>query len=177
MSGKKEKKMRKALREEARLILAHDPRSGLSFSVGNVRQEAAPQAPTEPALSPEEKELARLFKTFATNAWRMRRILIDTESGVVKTQLPERSIAKLARCVDSLNGALEDVKVQIKGDYENTPYDEGDAVKVITFEDRKDLKRDEYIETLTPTVRWTDKTGKTHFLQLAEVVVGRAVEQ
>ena len=173
MSGKKEKKMRKALREEARLILAHDPRSGLSFSVGNVRQEAAPQAPTEPALSPEEKELTRLYKTIATTVWRMKNVILDTETGDPKEELSDRHISKLAKYLESLDGALEDAHVQVKGDYTGKPYDEGDAVKVITFEDRQDLTRDEYIETLTPTVRWTDKDGKPRLLQQAEVVVGK----
>ena len=69
--------------------------------------------------------------------------------------------------------ALEDAGVQVIGDYSGKPHDEGDAVKVISYEDRADLKRDEYIETLLPTVRWTNEQGQTRLLQQAEVVVGR----
>ena len=83
-------------------------------------------------------------------------------------------MTRLAKYLESLDGALEDARVQVKGDYVGHPYDEGDAVKVITFEDRKDLTRDEYVETLLPTVRWTDKDGKPRLLQQAEVVVGKA---
>ena len=91
-----------------------------------------------------------------------------------KEELGERAVTRLAKYLESLDGALEDARVQVKGDYVGHPYDEGDAVKVITFEDRKDLTRDEYVETLLPTVRWTDKDGKPRLLQQAEVVVGKA---
>lgn len=179
MSGKRDKKLRKAMRVEAKLILAKDPRSGLSFAVSSVPVDAVPQVqpPAEPPLSPEEKELTKLYKTFATTVWRMRNVLLDTETGEPKEELGERNISKLAKYLESLEGALEDAHVQIKGDYVGKPYDEGDAVKVITFEDRQDLVHDEYIETLTPTVRWTDKDGKTRLLQQAEVVVGKSTQK
>ena len=83
MSGKRDKKLRKAMRVEAKLILAKDPRSGLSFAVSSVPVDAVPQVqpPAEPPLSPEEKELTKLYKTFATTVWRMRNVLLDTETG------------------------------------------------------------------------------------------------
>lgn len=179
MSGKRAKKLRKAMRVEAKFILTQDPRSSLSFTVGAVPAEAAvsPQVPAEPPLSPEEKELTKLYKTFATTVWRMRNVIIDTETNEPKEEISERSISKLAKYLESLDGALEDAHVQVKGDYTGQPYDEGDAVKVITFEDRQDLSRDEYIETLTPTIRWTDKDGKPRLLQQAEVVVGKAAQK
>lgn len=179
MSGKRDKKLRKAMRVEAKLILAKDPRSGLSFAVSSVPVDTVPQVqpPAEPPLSPEEKELTKLYKTFATTVWRMRNVLLDTETGEPKEELEERNISKLAKYLESLEGALEDAHVQIKGDYVGKPYDEGDAVKVITFEDRQDLVHDEYVETLTPTVRWTDKDGKSRLLQQAEVVVGKSTQK
>lgn len=179
MSGKREKKLRKAIREEARIILAQDPRSGLAFKIDNVKQETPPepQKPAEPPLSPEERELTKLFKTFATTVWRMRNVLYAPGAKDHKCSIEERGISRLARYVETLNGALEDAHVQVKGDYNGNPYDEGDAVKVITFEDRPDLARDEYIETFTPTIRWTDKDGKPRLLQQAEVVVGKALHK
>lgn len=177
MSGKRDKKLRKAIRVEAKLILAKDPRSGVSFAVSSVPVDAVPQVqpPAEPPLSPEEKGLTKLYKTFATTVWRMRNVLLDTETGEPKEELGERNISKLAKYLESLEGALEDAHVQIKGDYVGKPYDEGDAVKVITFEDRQDLKRDEYIKTYVPTVRWTNEQGQTRLLQQAEVDVGRPI--
>lgn len=176
MSGKRDKKLRKAVRTEAKALLARDPRMGLAFDIESVPVDIISKTvmSTEPPLSPEEKELTKLYKTFATTVWRMRNLIIDTESGEPKEELNERSISKIAKYLESLDGALEDAHVQVKGDYTGKPYDEGDAVKVITFEDRQDLTRDEYIETLTPTVRWTDKNGKPRLLQQAEVVVGKA---
>ncbi len=179
MSGKRDKKLRKAVRVEAQSILAHDPRSGLAFAVGCVPTDVIPQSqgPAEPPLSPDEKELTKLYKTFATTVWRMRHVIMDTETGEPKEELTSRNISKIAKYLDSLDGALEDARVQVKGDYTGQPYDEGDAVKVITFEDRQDLARDEYIETLTPTIRWTDKDGRPRLLQQAEVVVGKATQK
>lgn len=173
MSGKRNKKLRKAARMKS---LSRDPRSSLAFAVDCVPTDVVhpPQAPVEPPLSPEEKELTRLYKTFATTVWRMRNVILDTETGEPKDELDARSVSKIAKYLESLDGALEDAHVQVKGDYTGKPYDEGDAVKVITFEDRRDLSRDEYVETLTPTVRWTDKEGKPRLLQQAEVVVGKA---
>ena len=175
MSGKRAKKERKEIRKA--LKLCDDPRSVLNFQVSGVRQETvSPPPPSEPPMSPEEKELVKLYKTFATTVWRMRNVLFDAETKEPKEEISERNIAKLARYLESLDGALEDARVQVKGDYAGMPYDEGDAVKVITFEDRNDLSRDEYVETLTPTIRWIDKDGKPRLLQQAEVVVGRAAQ-
>lgn len=166
MNGKKAKKMRKTKRKSA-----IDLRSGKFFALKYVQEV---QAAAEPPLSPEEQELTKLYKTFATVVWRMRNVIMDTETNEPKEELQERSVAKLARYLESIDGALEDARIQIRGDYVGKPYDEGDAVKVITFEDRSDLTCDEYVEVLTPTVRWTDKEGRSRLLQQAEVVVGKA---
>ena len=102
---------------------------------------------------------------------------VDIETKEPKEELGERAVAKLARYLESLTGALDDARIQIVGNYEGKPYLEGDAVKVLSFEERNDLTRDEYVEMLTPTVRWVDNTGRNVLLQQAEVVVGRAIQQ
>lgn len=169
MSGKRNKKMRKMMRHE--IIMSRDPRTVRQFSTEQVTPvESTPVPP----LSPEEQDLVRLYKTFATTVWRLRNVVMDTETNEPKESLDERAVSRIAKYLESLDGALEDARVQVKGDYAGHPYDEGDAVKVITFEERKDLSRDEYIETLLPTVRWMDKDGKSKLLQQAEVVVGKA---
>jgi len=121
----------------------------------------------------DDKRLFKLYSTIATNVWRMKNQIFDTETKEPKDGVDGRVVAKLARYLTSLDGALEDAGVQVIGDYSGKPHDEGDAVKVISYEDRADLKRDEYIETLLPTVRWTNEQGQTRLLQQAEVVVGR----
>lgn len=124
----------------------------------------------------DEKKLLKLFSTVATYVWRIKNQILDTETKDPKESIDDRGVAKLARYIASLDGALEDVGVQVVSDYDGKPHDEGDAVKVISYEDRADLKRDEYIETLLPTVRWTNEQGQIKLLQQAEVVVGRPIE-
>ena len=125
----------------------------------------------KPAM--DEKRLFKLYSTIATNVWRMKNQILDAEANEPKDGVDGRVVAKLARYLASLDGALEDAGIQVISDYNGKPHDEGDAVKVISYEDRADLKRDEYIETLLPTVRWTNEQGQTRLLQQAEVVVGR----
>ncbi len=124
----------------------------------------------------DDKRLFKLYATIATNVWRMKNQIFDTETNEPKDGLDGRGVAKLARYLASLDGALEDAGVRVVGDYNGKPHDEGNAVKVISYEDRADLKRDEYIETLLPTVRWTNENGQTRLLQQAEVVVGRPAD-
>ena len=167
-------KGRQIRRSDAREIakrLAADPRMVTRFNSEGVRA-ARPVPPPEPPMSPEEKQLVRLYTGVATNVWRMRRQILDTETGEPKDGLDGRVVAKLARYLASLEGALSDAGVQVVGDYEGKVRDDGDAVKVISYEKRADLKCDTYIETLLPTVRWTDGDGKTRLLQQAETVVG-----
>ena len=152
--------------------LASDPRAVAQFSHERV-PPSEPKVPAEPPMSPEEKKLVKLYCTIATNVWRMKNQIFDTETKDPKEELDGRAVAKLARYLVSLDGALEDAGVQVVGDYNGKPHDEGNAVKVISYEDRSDLKRDEYIETLLPTVRWTNEQGQMRLLQQAEVVVGR----
>ena len=125
----------------------------------------------KPAI--DGKRLFKLYSTIATNVWRMKNQILDTETKEPKDGVDGRVVGKLARYLASLDGALEDAGVQVVSDYNGKPHDEGNAVKVISYEDRSDLKRDEYIETLLPTVRWTNEQGQTRLLQQAEVVVGR----
>lgn len=168
-------KSRQEKRSDARKIakaLVSDPRAVAQFAHERV-PPAEQKVPVEPPMSPEEKKLVKFYSTIATNVWRMKNQILDTETNEPKDGLDGRVVAKLARYLSSLDGALEDAGVRVIGDYNGKPHDEGNAVKVISYEDRADLKRDEYIETLLPTVRWTNENGDTRLLQQAEVVVGR----
>ncbi len=168
-------KSRQEKRSEARKLakaLTSDPRAVAQFAHERV-PVSEPKVHMEPSMSPEEKKLVKLYSIIATNVWRMKNQIFDTETKEPKDGVDGRVVGKLARYLASLDGALEDVGVQVVGDYNGKPHDEGNAVKVISYEDRADLKRDEYIETLLPTVRWTDEQGQTRLLQQAEVVVGR----
>ena len=165
--GRSRQEKRRDVKKIAK-ALASDPRAVAQFA-----HERVP--PSEPPMAPEERKLVKFYSAIATNVWRMKNQIFDTETKEPKEELDGRAVAKLARYLASLDGALEDAGVQVVGDYNGKPHDEGNAVKVISYEDRADLKRDEYIETLLPTVRWTDEQGQTRLLQQAEVVVGRPV--
>ena len=170
--------MRKKLKIKKSMRLKRSKESKQPF-VGRSTTEPVKTAESVPVIHstlPEEQELHRFYKTLATTVWRLHNVVIDTAgTNEPRESLDERAVSRVAKYLETLEGALEDVNVQIKGDYEGRPYDEGDAVKVISFEDRKDLARDEYIETLLPTVRLVSKAGALlKVLQQAEVVVGRA---
>ncbi len=127
----------------------------------------------KPAI--DEKQLFKLYSTIATNVWRMKNQILDTETKEPKDGVDGRVVGKLARYLASLDGALEDAGVQVL-DYTNMKRSDGDAVKVISEIERSDLKKPEYVETLLPTVRWKDTQGQTRLLQQAEVIVGSPTE-
>lgn len=152
------------------------PQSLPAFSVDSVPSGEKP-AP-QPALNPEQEKLEKLYATVATNIWRIKNQLLaednsDGDGENYKESLDGRAIGKIVRYINSLNTALENGGVEVVGDMVGKPYREGSAVKVVSYEDRQDLKRDEYVEVLMPTVRWTNAQGQTRLLQPAEVVVGR----
>ncbi len=62
MSGKRNKKMRTLLRHE--ILMSRDPRAVRQFPSEQVA--TVESKPVQPPLSPEEQELTRLYKTFAT---------------------------------------------------------------------------------------------------------------
>jgi len=122
----------------------------------------------------DEKRLFKLYSTIATNVWRMKNQIFDTETKEPKDGVDGRVVAKIARYLTSLDGALEDAGVQVI-DYTHVKRSNGDAVKVISDVERSDLKKPEYIETLLPTVRLKDSQGQTRLLQQAEVIVGSPI--
>lgn len=132
-----------------------------------------PAAP-QPPMSPEQEKLEKLYSNVATNTWRIKNQILDAEnSGEPKESLSEREIGKIARYVNSLETALANGGVEVVSDYVGKPHREGSAVNVVSKEIRQDLTREEYVEVLLPTVRWTNSKGQTRLLQAADVVVGR----
>lgn len=95
------KMRRKHGRESARKMV--DPRSVLAFDERQV-PEARPEMPK---LTPEERQLTKLYTTFATNAWRLKRQILDAETGE-----PKEGFERVARYVASMEGALEDAQVK-----------------------------------------------------------------
>ena len=150
------------------------PQSVTAFPVNHVPGDDL--AGSSQIFSPEQEKTEKLYANIATNIWRIKNHILDEEGkkdGVLKEQLDERAIAKISRYINSLETAMANGGIEVVGDYEGKPHREGSAVKVVSYEDRQDLKEDTYIEVLMPTVRWTNAEGKTRLLQPAEVVIGR----
>lgn len=138
--------------------------------------EAKP-AVAQPPMNPEQEKLEKLYSNVATNIWRIKNQILaeDNSEGdceAYKESLDERAVSKIARYINSLMTALKDGGVEIVSDYVGKPHREGSAIRVVSYEERQDLSRDEYVEVLMPTVRWTNSQGQTRLLQPAEVVVG-----
>lgn len=149
------------------------PESVAAFSVGTIPSDAAKAS--QP-VTVEQEKAEKLYASIATNIWRIKNQILDEEGkkdGVLKEELDERAIAKIARYINSLETAMSNGGIEVIGDYEGKPHREGSAVKVISYEERQDLKEDTYIEVLMPTVRLTNTEGQTRLLQPAEVVIGR----
>ncbi len=149
------------------------PESVAAFPVGTVPSDDA-KVPSPVTVEQEKSE--KLYANIATNIWRIKNQILDEEGkkdGVLKEELDERAIAKVGRYINSLETAMANGGIEVIGDYEGKPHREGSAVKVISYEERQDLKEDTYIEVLMPTVRLTNSEGQTRLLQPAEVVIGR----
>lgn len=177
-SGKRETVIINGTVYDSAILMAAAQR-GLAISVHGMDVSGVPSAPAtppEPPMTPEQEKTEKLYANVATNIWRIKNQILDEEGkkdGVLKEQLDERAIAKISRYINSLETAMANGGIEVVGDYEGKPHREGSAVKVVSYEDRQDLKEDTYIEVLMPTVRWTNAEGKTRLLQPAEVVIGR----
>lgn len=160
------KNRQKRRREERALgkMAVKDPSRLLGFNIDRI--PVVVQSPSEPALTPEEQELTRMYSTIADNVWRLHRKVFDEDGE------PEAGMKGIAKFVEKIEDSLKEARIEIV-DFDGKAYDEGDAVKVIAFEDRNDLKHAEVTETLRPTVRWTDASGRVRILKQAEVIVGR----
>ena len=152
------------------------PQSLSAFPVTSLPQETA--SVPQPQAKPEHEKSDKLYATIATNIWRIKNQLLaeDNSNGddeQYKDELDGRAIGKIVRYINSLDAALKNGGIDVEGNFIGKPHREGSAVKVVSYEDRQDLKRDEYVEVLMPRVLITDDQGQTRMIQPAEVVVGR----
>lgn len=103
----------------------------------------------------------RFLLDVANNVWRLKRKMMDVSTGEAKPEY--RSVF---RHVEALLDLLAAQNIEIR-DHEGERYDTGNAVDVVTSEPRLDLKREEIIETIKPTIRFQGSIA-----QRGEVVVG-----
>ncbi len=110
------------------------------------------------------RELLGPLAQIATNAWRLKVRMIDSETGE-----PKEETSKLYRFVEGLFRALDDAGIAVV-DKTGKPYDEGMPEKVISFEQTPGLAREEIIDTVRPTIRWKERP-----LCNGEIIVGLPV--
>ena len=86
------------------------------------------------------------FLDLANSAWDLRRGSIDSV-----TREPKPNLGKMARHVERLWDALEQVGLHIHDHYEE-PYDSGQPLSVLAFQPTPGIEREVVAETVRPTV-------------------------
>ena len=118
----------------------------------------------QPGAMQIPKDIQELFGPLvemATNAWRLKVRLVDSDSGE-----PKEETRKLYRFVEGLFRGLSDAGIQVI-DKTGKPYDNGMPEKVISFEQTPGLLKEEIIDTVRPAIRW-----KERHLHQGEIIVG-----
>jgi len=165
-SSKKMK--RKKIRSRKRKIKMH----GLSIDIPPELDLPA-GAPFEGRSQPKSmqiptdiQELLGPLMEVATNAWRLKIRMLDSETGE-----PKEEMHKLYRFVEGLFRGLQQAGVRVV-DTVGKAYDSGMPLKVLNFEPVPGLQREEIIETVRPTILW-----KERLLRAGEIIVGTPIEE
>ncbi len=101
-----------------------------------------------------------LLANIGTNLWRMRRKLINLDSGQ-----PREELREAYRYFESMWDTLAQAGIDIL-DHTNNRYDPGLGLKVLAFQPTSGIGREIITDTLRPTI-YRDKT----MLQAGEVIV------
>jgi hypothetical protein len=102
----------------------------------------------------------------ATNAWRLKIRMVDSETGE-----PKEEMHKLYRFVEGLFRGLQQAGIRVV-DTVGKIYDSGMPLKVLNFEPVPGLQREEIIETVRPTILW-----KEQLLRAGEIIVGTPIKE
>jgi len=157
----------KLLPESSKLIPVSTPKDlfalrqrikGLSpiTDVKTVKREAPVRQ-----LDVDMKTVISALSNIATNAWRARNKMIDSDNGETKEEMK-----RVYRHIEAQFDTLSQIGIEVR-DLRGRPYDAGMALKVISFEPQPGLSKDEVVETIKPTVTWNGK-----LIQMGEVIVG-----
>lgn len=112
------------------------------------------------------KELFGPLIEVATNAWRLKIRMVDSETGE-----PKEEMHKLYRFVEAMFRGLEQAGIRVVDTVGKT-YDSGMPLKVLNFEPVPGLQREEIIETVRPTIFW-----KEQLLRAGEIIVGTPIRE
>ncbi len=167
------------IRNEAERMLAigahdaaHDEQPAVR-EVGMAKQDVTPR---HEGGSIPDAEIAKLFKAVGTAVWKLERRMLNEGTKEPKevriidnaTNAEIGDFRKLWRHVEAIQDALTDIGVDVI-DWTGRRYDEGLPLKVVSEEERADLKEPEIIETMLPTIRFRQQAQ----IQMGEVIVGR----
>ena len=118
------------------------------------------------ASSPQEMDVVppsvvKAFATIATNAWRAKTKMVDSDTGEAKEEMK-----RVYRHIEAIFEALKQIGVETI-DPVGRVYDSGMALKVVIFEPTPGLSSNEIKETIKPSVAWQGS-----LIQVGEVIVG-----
>jgi hypothetical protein len=134
-----------------------DSATGHRFAMGEL--PANLKVTSQVVLKPEHLQTAA---GIATNAWRLRARLLDTD----RQEPRDETSRRLLRHVDAIVEGLKQFWLEIE-DPTGQPYDSGLALKVVSFEPTAALTEETIIETVRPAIRWQGQ-----LVQVGEVIVG-----
>jgi hypothetical protein len=132
-------------------------------SLSVIRGNSNSTSPPKPSIQKVEvpKPVLQALSVIATNAWRARNKMVNTENGEAKEEMK-----RVYRHVEAVFDALSQIGIEIR-DMQGHPYDSGMALKVISFEPSPGLSKEEIMETIKPTILWQNQ-----LIQIGEVIVG-----
>ncbi len=105
--------------------------------------------------------VVKTFATIATNTWRAKIKMVDSDTGETKEEMK-----RVYRHIEAIVEALKQIGVETI-DPVGLAYDSGMALKVVTFESTPGLSSEEIKETISPSVAWQGQ-----LIQIGEVIVG-----
>jgi hypothetical protein len=105
--------------------------------------------------------VVKAFATIATNAWRAKIKMVDSDSGEAKEEMK-----RVYRHIEAIFESLKQIGVETIDPF-GLVYDSGMALKVVSFEPTPGLSSEEIKETIKPSVAW-----QGHLIQMGEVIVG-----
>jgi len=129
----------------------------LNAQIGKLRKaESSTQK-----LKGVSSSIEKAFATIATNAWRSRTKMVDSDTGEAKEEMK-----RVYRHIEAIIEALKQISVETI-DPVGRVYDSGMALRVVSFEPTPGLSNEEIKETIKPSVAWQGR-----LIQIGEVIVG-----
>jgi hypothetical protein len=106
------------------------------------------------------------FKKFmadvGTGLWRLRQKMVDPETGKPREEM-RRAFRHFESVWDAVHG--EGIEIQ---DHTGNPFDSGQALVPVAFQETPGIRREIVLETIKPTIYYQKKA-----IQVGEVIVGK----